>query len=76
MFYLRTNVDMPSSTGSFVSVSTPKGKEKFRTATTLLFYIPLKYMNIGAYFSNIPELSGSSIRLLLLQTLALSPCHC
>jgi len=61
MFYLRTNVDMPSSTGSSVIVSKPKGKEKFRMATNLLFYILLKYMYKAAYFSNGPEVSGSSI---------------
>jgi len=76
MFYFRTNVDTPSSTATFVIVSKPKGKEKFRTATNLLFYILLKYMNKGAYFSNGPEISGSSIRLLPLQTLTRSPCYC
>lgn len=64
MFYLHTNVDMSSSTGSFVIVSKPKGKEKFRTATKFLFYILLKYTNKGAYFSSGPEISGSSTRVL------------
>jgi hypothetical protein len=73
MSYLRTSVDTPNSTGSFVIVSKPKPKEKFRTATKLLFCILLKYMNKGAYFSNAPEVSGSSIRLLPLQTLTRSP---
>jgi hypothetical protein len=76
MFYLRTNVDMPSSTGSFVIVSKSKGKDKFRTAANLLFSILLKYMYKGAYFSNGPEISGSSIKLLPLQMLARSPCYC
>ena len=55
MFYLRTNLDMPSSTGSFVIVSKPKGKKKFRSATNLLFYIQIKYTNKGAHFSKRPR---------------------
>ena len=63
--YLRTNVDMPSSTGSFVIVSKPKDKEKFRTATNLLLYILLKYVKKVAYSSNGSEISGSSTWVLI-----------